>query len=109
VVIIDEDGRQLAPQQKLEALQDIQASLFDNLNRPFDRIYVILRHTDDDIDFEVVHPVIPDYLWSSDEGIQLRSLIDRKLLCQYSRYIPEKPTAKSLRALNYVKMDQIMR
>lgn len=78
MVILSTDGRPLPPKQRLENLIDVQNDVLDNLSRSYDRIYVALRHKPSDVDFEVVHPIIPDYFWASEEGLKLRAEIDSR-------------------------------
>ena len=48
-----------------------------------------------DIDFEVLFPIIPDYVWACREGLEMRAEIDRMIIAKYRSYLPEKPTLKS--------------
>lgn len=54
---------------------------------PIDRLYLITRQKLNDIYFEVLYPVFPDYFWSCPEGKSLRQEIDSKLLQNFRHYL----------------------
>ena len=75
-----------------------------NLDVPIERMYIILRQRPNDIDFEVLYPIIPDYLWASEEGLKIREEIDQIILNTYKKYLPEEPTQKSYKVEGVNKM-----
>ena len=82
----------LQPQHQLQNLYEFQEQVFLNFDVPLDRIYIVLRQKPNDIDFEVLYPIIPDYLWASDDGLKIREEIDQTILHTYKKYLPEEPT-----------------
>ena len=68
-----------------------------NLDCDTDRLYLIINHRKNDIDFEVLYPIIPDYFWSCADGRQLRSEIDSRLLANFKQYLEQEPTYRSYR------------
>lgn len=71
---------------------------------PIERIYIMLRQRPNDIDFEVLYPIIPDYLWSSEDGLKIREEIDHLILQKYKKYLPKEPTQKSYKIEGINKM-----
>lgn len=44
----------------------------NGLNKNIDYIYVIAQLKDNQINFNSIYPIIPDYLWGSNHGLSLR-------------------------------------
>ena len=57
---------------QLQNLVESQEAVLRNLDCDTDRLYLIINHRKNDIDFEVLYPIIPDYFWSCADGRQLR-------------------------------------
>ena len=64
---------------------------------PLDRLYLITKQTENDVFFEVLYPVIPDYFWSCTDGKQLRQEIDSKLLSNFKQYLQKEPNYQSFK------------
>ena len=75
------------PSSQLQNLVESQDSISQNLDVAIDRLYLITKQKANDIFFEVLYPVIPDYFWSCSDGKQLRQEIDSKLLMNFKQYL----------------------
>ena len=75
------------PSSQLQNLIESQDSIAQNLDVNIERLYLIIHQNTNDIFFEVLYPIIPDYFWSSIDGKQLRQEIDAKLLINFKQYL----------------------
>lgn len=85
------------PSSQLQNLIESQDSISQNLDVAIDRLYLIINQKTNDIIFEVLYPVIPDYFWSSNDGKQLRQEIDSKLLTNFKQYLQKEPNYQSFK------------
>ena len=79
-------GQGQSPNSSLSLLQNLiesQEAAFKNLDTDINRLYLIINQRKNDIDFEVLYPIIPGYFWSCPEGLKLRTEIDSKLLANF--------------------------
>jgi hypothetical protein len=51
-----------------------------------------------------LYPIIPDYLWASEDGLKIREEIDSTILNSYKKYLPEEPNEKSYKIEGVNKM-----
>jgi hypothetical protein len=78
-------------------LIESQDSIAQNLDVNIERLYLIIHQNTNDILFEVLYPIIPDYFWSSTDGKQLRQEIDAKLLINFKQYLQKEPNYQSFK------------
>ena len=72
-----------------------QESVLRNIDCEIDKLYLVINPGKNDIDFEVLYPIIPDYFWNCPDGRKLRSEIDKRLLDCFRQYLEEEPNYRS--------------
>jgi len=85
------------PKSRLSNLIEAQESTLRLLDVEIGKLYLAIQPRKNDIDFEVLYPILPDYFWSSADGARLRSEIGTKLLNQFKNYLEIEPTYQSFK------------